>query len=82
MEIKITLSDPNVFYFAVKQAVTITLDQDESLSDYDKEILRETYERQIWKSLNKFVNNDEEVTIQFNTKEETAQVLLNPTWTA
>lgn len=77
MKIQVTLKDPDGFSEAVEQAVKDSLSEANGIDDDEKDTLREGREEGVWVGLGKWVQHQEYVTIEFDTDQSTATVLMN-----
>lgn len=77
MKIKVQLKDPDGFSESVQDAVEMSLEELEGIDEDEKEALLETRIEKTWDKLEKFVDCQEYVTIEFDTEAGTATVLLN-----
>jgi hypothetical protein len=77
MKIKVTLKDPDGFSESVQEAVEESLEQLEGIDEDEKKALLETRLEKTWDKLEKFVDCQEYVIIEFDTEAGTATVLPN-----
>ena len=77
MKIKVTLKDPDGFSDSVQEAVQKSLDALEGVDEDEKDELLETRLEKTWDKLEKFVDCQEYIRIEFDTELGTATVLPN-----
>lgn len=75
MKIRITLKDPDRVYDAVQDAVQGSLEAHEGLDDDEKEAIMETRINKTWAILEKFIQYQEYITVEFDTVDGTARVV-------
>jgi len=75
MKFTVTLKDPDGFYDCVKDAVKESLDELEGLDEQEKEDLLEHRLEKTWDKLEKFVDCQEYLRVEFDTDKGTATVL-------
>ncbi len=72
MKFQVTLKDPDGFSNAVDEAVKESLSELEGLDEYEKEQLLDVRLEKTWEKLERFVEYQEYVTIEFDTEADTA----------
>lgn len=77
MKFTITLKDPDGFYECVRDAVKDSIEELEGLDAGEKEDLLETRLEKTWDKLEKFVDCQEYLRVEFDTEAGTATVLPN-----
>jgi 5'-deoxynucleotidase YfbR-like HD superfamily hydrolase len=77
MKITVTLKDPDGFSECVDEAVKESLDELEGLDEGEKEDLLEHRLEKTWDKLEKFVDCQEYLRVEFDTEAGTATVLPN-----
>lgn len=77
MKIIVTVKDPDGFYDCVKNAVKESIDQLENIDEDEKEELLESRLEKTWDKLEKFVDCQEYLRVEFDTDAGTATVLPN-----
>lgn len=75
MKVRVQFKDPDAFYEGIRDAVRSELSTVEGLSDYEREELREGRSEKVGIVLEKWVEDGEYVTIEFDTDTQTATVL-------
>jgi hypothetical protein len=73
MKIKITVKDPDGFYDAIHDAVSLDVDE-MGLSDGEKDVLINLRIKEQMEKLEKWVEYDESLTVEFDTENMTAIV--------
>jgi hypothetical protein len=74
MKVRVTLKDPDGFYESVREAVEASLASME-LSDDEREAVANTRMDRTWKALQRWVEHQEYVNLEFDTLEGTATVV-------
>jgi len=75
MKVRVTLKDPDGFSYSVDKAVRQFVQVHEALDEDEMDVVIERRTEKVWKSLGKFVEYQEYITVEFDTDAGTAVVV-------
>lgn len=75
MKIRVTLKDPDGFYQCVNDAVKEELKKLDGIDDRERDVLADARVQTVWKKLERWIEYQEYVDIEFDTDAGTAIVV-------